>query len=57
MKASREYKRWVDWLRSKYGKKNGSLHISLLDNPEMERKLDNDKKSPKHNKNGDLDYD
>ena len=50
MKAPREYKNWVNYLRKKFGKKNGRVHISLFDAPEMERKLDNDKRSQKHNK-------
>ena len=50
MKAPKEIKNWVSWLRSKYGKKNGGIPIILFDSPEMERKFGNDKKSPRHNK-------
>ena len=36
MKASREFKQWVNNSRSKLGKKNGSLPRWVWDNPEME---------------------
>lgn len=50
MKAPREIKNWVRWVRSKYGKKNGTIPICFWDNPELERKWGNDKKNYKHNK-------
>jgi hypothetical protein len=50
MKAPKEYKNWVSFLRKKFGKKNGVVDICLFDSPEMERKLNNDKRSQRHKK-------
>ena len=54
MKAPREYKNWVNFLRKKFGKKNGVVDTCLFDSPKMERKLNNDKKYQKPKKG--IDY-
>lgn len=38
MKAPREYRNWVNRLRSKRGKANGVIRGCWLDNPWMEKK-------------------
>ena len=55
MKGPKEYKNWLNRLRRKYGKKNGGIPTCLFDAPEMERKVDNDKKNDKHNRKIDMD--
>ena len=49
MNAPREYKNWVNFLRQKFGKKNGVVDTCLFDSPEMERKLNKDRKSTRLN--------
>ena len=53
MKAPREYKNWINFLRKKFGKKNGVVDTCLFDSPKMERKLNNDKKYQKPKKGTD----
>jgi hypothetical protein len=48
MKASKEYKLWINKIRSVYSSKNGVIRSCFLDNPRMEKKRNNDKKLPKH---------
>lgn len=49
MKAPREYKNWVNWMRKFYGKKNGCIPGFCFDAPDMERKLEKSKKNYKRN--------
>jgi hypothetical protein len=41
MRASREYRRWVNRLRKRRGRRNGTVYSGLFDHPEMERKFAN----------------
>jgi len=47
MKAPKEYKQWINSLRALYSSKNGVIRSCFLDNPHMEKKLNNDKKHRK----------
>jgi len=44
MKASTEYRAWVNWMRSKWGKKNGVIKGWFFDCPSMELKAANNKR-------------
>ena len=41
---TREYRRWLNRLRAKFGKRNGVIRGALLDSPKMDRKMLNGKK-------------
>jgi hypothetical protein len=47
MKATREYRRWMDRMRKRFSGKNGNVSGALLDNPKMERRMQNGKKETK----------
>lgn len=47
MQANREYRNWINRMRKRYGKKNGVLSSSHLDDPEMEKKWIKSKKNYK----------
>ena len=44
MRASKEYRRWVNKLRKLRGKKNGVIRGCYLDQPEMDLKLKSGKR-------------
>ena len=50
MKAPKEYRNWVNWMRKHYGKKNGCIKSFFFDNPCMEIKWNNSKKNYKRKK-------
>lgn len=39
MRCPRQYRKWMNWMRSRYGKKNGVVGKGLLDSPYHERML------------------
>jgi len=45
MQSPKEYKRWVNWMRKNYAKKNGVIPAFFFDHPKMEVKLSNSKKN------------
>lgn len=45
MKAPKEYRRWVNRMRSAYAKPNGVIQSWFFDCPTMEVKLENSKKN------------
>lgn len=44
MKGSKEYKKWMNRIRKRFGGKNGVVKGALLDSPEMERKMAKNKR-------------
>jgi hypothetical protein len=50
MKASKEIRKWVNWMRKKYGKKNGVIRGFYFDQPDMERKDVKSKKNYRRSK-------
>jgi len=47
MKGPKEYKRWMNRMRKKYGKKNGVIPGALLDMPKYENLVNTSKKNKK----------
>lgn len=45
MKAPKEYRSWVNWMKKKFGKKNGVVRGFYFDCPRMEIKLENSKRN------------
>lgn len=44
MQAPKEIRRWINWMRKHYGKKNGVIPGYFFDHPKMEVKWGNSKK-------------
>jgi hypothetical protein len=51
----KEYRRWLKRMVQRFGKPNGMVPGALLDAPEMERKVANDKRRKKHRLTGPID--
>lgn len=47
MKASKEYRQWINNLRSRYAGRNGVISSCFLDHPDLFRHLETDKKKQK----------
>ena len=45
MHAPKEIRKWINWMRSRYGKKNGVIKGWFFDNPYMEVKWENSKRN------------
>lgn len=50
MRASKEYRRWINKMRKRFGKKNGVIYSGLLDAPVRWIEDDKSKKNYKRNK-------
>jgi hypothetical protein len=47
VKASKEYKQWINNLRSRYARRNGVISSCVFDHPDLSRHLETDKKKQK----------
>ncbi|MCW3782891.1 hypothetical protein [Defluviimonas salinarum] len=52
MRASREYRKWINHLRRRFGKASGVIPGALLDCPAMERKRSGAKAAARSGRTG-----